>query len=122
MTPHDAKASPSETMSTNNSSKRASSEAPPGVEMCQFPAMIYTYTINHANGASNFPYVSEYCETLFGYTADNLVEHPELLMNSVHEADSEKFTKVSEVDSCARPVYCNTVLTPNLPLDLLTIL
>lgn len=58
------------------------------------PAMCYSYTINHADGTSNFPYVSEYCETIFGFSADHLMKHPELLMNSVHKDDSEKFTKV----------------------------
>jgi len=55
--------------------------------------MVYTYTINHDDGSSNFPYVSEYCETIFGFTATELMACPELLMNAVHPDDSQKFTK-----------------------------
>jgi hypothetical protein len=67
---------------------------PPTVELNALPAMVYTYTINHADGSSDFPYVSEYCQTMFGFSADLLMAHPELLMNAVHKEDSERFTKV----------------------------
>jgi len=66
---------------------------PPTVELNALPAMVYTYTINHADGSSDFPYVSEYCQTMFGFSADLLMAHPELLMNAVHKEDSERFTK-----------------------------
>ena len=67
--------------------------ATPDVDMAAVPAMVYTYTVNHDDGSSNFPYVSGYCETIFGFSADELMSHPELLMNAVHKDDSEKFTK-----------------------------
>ena len=67
---------------------------PPTVEVNALPAVVYTYTINHADGSSGFPYVSEYCQTMFGFSADLLMAHPELLMNAVHKEDSERFTKV----------------------------
>ena len=62
------------------------------------PAMVYTYTINHADGTSCFPFVSQYCQKIFGFTAETLMAHPELLMNAVHQEDQQKFTK-SVVDS-----------------------
>lgn len=78
---------------------------PPHVDVNSIPAMVYTYTINHADGSSAFPYVSEYCETMFGFTAEHLMSHPETLMNAVHKDDSEKFTKVRSIWI----VFCSTV-------------
>lgn len=81
--------------STNDSMALGNRESPPPtVELNALPAVVYTYTINHANGSSDFPYVSEYCETMFGFSANLLMAHPELLVNAVHKEDSERFTKV----------------------------
>jgi len=107
MAPPDAQALP-EIMSSSEATKnsRRTVPTPDDVNMACLPAMVYTYTINHADGTSNFPYVSEYCETMFGFTADHLMSHPELLMNAVHEDDSEKFTKVRLRIISARKLHC----------------
>jgi PAS domain S-box-containing protein len=86
------------------SAKQQPASAPPNVDMAAVPAMVYTYTINHDDGSSNFPYVSEYCEAIFGFTANELMSHPELLMNAVHKDDSQKFTK-----SVVESMTCMTI-------------
>jgi len=56
------------------------------------PAMVYTYTINHETGISTFPYVSDYCENMFGIPASDIVANPEEFVNLVHPDDVNTFT------------------------------
>jgi len=58
----------------------------------QVPAMVYTYTIDRESGESSFPYVSDYCENMFGLPASDIVEDPENFVNLVHPADVNTFT------------------------------
>mmetsp|Transcript_21082 Transcript_21082/g.23947 ORF Transcript_21082/g.23947 Transcript_21082/m.23947 type:complete len:885 (+) Transcript_21082:92-2746(+) len=56
------------------------------------PAMIYTYIVNHDTGESTFPYVSEYCEQIFGLCPSEIIDDAESYVNLIHPDDVNKFT------------------------------
>jgi PAS domain-containing protein len=55
------------------------------------PAMVYTYSVNHDTGKNNFPFVSDYCEEIFGLPASTIVNESESFVNLVHPDDVNAF-------------------------------
>jgi signal transduction histidine kinase len=55
------------------------------------PLMLYTYTVNHDSGECNFPFVSDYCEEIFGLPASKVVEDSEAFVNLIHPDDVKEF-------------------------------
>lgn len=55
------------------------------------PAMVYTYTLNHDTGECNFPFVSDYCEEMFGLSSSSIVEDTETFVNMIHPDDVNEF-------------------------------
>ena len=59
----------------------------------RLPAMIYTFTVNEVTGECGFPFVSEYCEDMFGLPASQIIEDAEAFVNMVHPDDVGMFTE-----------------------------
>lgn len=55
------------------------------------PAIVYTYTVNHDTGESNFPFISDYCQEIFGLPASKIREDSEAFVNLVHPDDVNEF-------------------------------
>ena len=56
------------------------------------PGMIYTYEVNHDTGVCNFPFVSDYCQEIFGVSAKAIMQDAETFVNLVHPDDAKDFT------------------------------
>ena len=55
------------------------------------PAMLYVYAVNHETGESSFPFVSDYCEVMFGFPALHVMENPKVLVNCILEDEAEQY-------------------------------
>lgn len=59
--------------------------------VARVPAMLYVYAVNHDTGESSFPYVSDYCEEIFGFPASRVMENPKELVNCILEDEAAAY-------------------------------
>jgi len=53
------------------------------------PAMVYTWQLHHETGKSKYLYVSEYCQELFGISAEQALQDDSLIANTLEEEREE---------------------------------
>ncbi len=57
------------------------------------PAMVYTYQVNHSTGACCFPFVSNYCEEIFGISPAKIQNESDKFVDLIHPEDVNEFTE-----------------------------
>jgi len=59
----------------------------------KIPGLVYTYTVNHETGKSDFPFVSDHSNDMFGLPPSEITKDPEIFVNLVHPDDVPVFTE-----------------------------